>query len=300
MRFSVWAGTSQGWDDIVDLARYADGAPGWHAFYVADHFMPNAPEPVEGDMLECWGVLTAVAAMTTNVRLASLVCSTTYRHPTVLANIAATTDIISSGRLTLGLGAGWQMNEHEAYGIELGSLRERMDRFEEACEIVTSMLRTDRTTVEGSHYTVRDAPCEPKPAGNVPLLIGGGGEQRTLRITARFADEWNIWSDPETFAHKSSVLDERCGEIDRDPTTIHRSTQAMVFLSEDEAWLERHRGDTSRSLVGTPAEVVERLAEYRDAGVQEFIVPDFTLGTGTRRRETLELWREQVAPAFAS
>ena len=297
MKFSIWTNTANEWSDVAEIAAYADKGP-WHALYIADHFMPNEAEPSLGPMLECWSVVSALAAATERVRLANLVLSTTYRHPAVLANMAATTDIIADGRLTLGLGAGWQLNEHAAYGIELGTVRERMDRFEEACAIVTGMLRNERTTLEGQHYTVTDAPCEPKPVGDVPFLIGGGGEQRTLRITARYADEWNVWSVPSVFRHKNNVLDQRCAEIDRDPAEIHRSTQALLFLSEDQERLRQFRDtDLGRAtVVGTPSELIEELNAYAAAGAQEFIVPDFTLGTGERRIEILELFREAVLP----
>ena len=179
--------------------------------YFADHFMPHgafAPEvdqsaPLDGDTLECWSVLAALAVAVPRLRLGSLVSSVTFRHPAVLANIAAAIDNFSGGRLVLGIGAGWQLNEHASYGIELGPLRERLDRFEEACEVITSLLRERRTTFVGDYYRVHDAPNQPPPRQRpLPLLIGGGGELRTMRIAARFADEWNFWSTPDVLAHK--------------------------------------------------------------------------------------------------
>ena len=132
----------------------------------------------------------------------------------------------------------------------------------------------------------------------MPLLVGGGGEKRTLRITAEHAQEWNVWSTPDVFAHKSAVLDRHCEDLGRDPSTIHRSTQALVFLSEDEAWLGQMRdaGMARAALIGTPAEVVDTLGAYAEAGVDEFIVPDFTLGSGQRRLDTISLFAEAVIP----
>jgi len=298
MQFAVWPGTQQAWPDILDVARHAE-LTGWDRVYVADHFMSN-DEAADGPMLECWAVATALATAVPRVGIGTLVCGNTYRHPAVLANQAATADVISGGRIVLGLGAGWQENEHERYGIALPPVRERMDRLAEACAVVRSLTTGERTTFHGQHYRLTDAPMEPKPVGPLPLLVGGGGEKRTLRIVAEHAQEWNVWSTPDVFAHKSAVLDRHCEDLGRDPAEIRRSTQALLFLSEDESYLARIRErDIGRAaIVGTPAEVVEVVARYRDAGVDELVVPDFTLGSGARRTETLDRFREEVASHF--
>ena len=150
MRFSIWPAAAQPWEDIREISAHCEET-GWDGVYIADHFMPNhsGPEPRDGDMLECWSLLAALAVAVPRVRLAPLVTSVTYRHPAVLANIAATTDRISGGRLALGIGAGWQENEHAAYGVALGTIKERLDRFEEACQIITGLLNEDRTCPRG-------------------------------------------------------------------------------------------------------------------------------------------------------
>jgi F420-dependent oxidoreductase-like protein len=298
MEFAVWPGTQQEWPDILEVARHVE-LTGWDRVYVADHFMSN-DEAADGPMLECWAVVVALAAAVPRVGIGTLVCGNTYRHPAVLANQAATADVISGGRIILGLGAGWQQNEHDRYGIELPPVGERMDRFAEACAIVRGLTTQQRTTFHGEHYRVTDAPLEPKPVGPLPLLVGGGGEKRTLRIAAEHAQEWNVWSTPEVFAHKSAVLDRHCEDVGRDPAEIRRSTQALLFLSDDEGYLAkiRERDIGRAAIVGTPAEVVDVVGAYRDAGVDELIVPDFTLGTGERRTETLDRFREEVASHF--
>lgn len=303
MKFAVWPGTNQPWEDIVEVARHAE-LSGWDRVYVADHFMPNGDPAddavVDGPMLECWGVVAALAAAVPRIGIGTLVCGNTYRHPAVLANQAATADVISGGRVILGLGAGWQVNEHERYGIELWSLKTRMDRFEEACAVVRGLRDNARFDFDGEHYQLAGAPMEPKAAGPLPLLIGGGGEQRTLRIAAKYADEWNVWSTPEFFTQKSAVLDQRCSEIDRDPSTIRRSTQALLFLSDDQDFVTKMRGRDigMKTMVGSPEQLVEIVAAYRDAGVDELIIPDFTLGTGEKRREMLDRFRDEVAAEF--
>lgn len=302
MRFSIWPAPTRPWDEILELTQHCEST-GWDGVYFADHFMPNAPDatPLEGDTLECWSVLAALAASVPRVRLAPLVTSVTYRHPAVLANIAAAVDNISGGRLLLGIGAGWQENEHAAYGIDLGSVKERLDRFEEACQILLSLLREPRTTFAGEHFRITDAPNQPGPVQpRLPVLIGGGGEKRTMRIAARHADEWNVWSTPDVLAHKVGVLQRHCDDLGRDPGEIGVSTQALLFLSTDEGWLAGKRGaDVGRAgIVGTPGEVVEIVGQYRDAGADELIVPDWTMGPMSRRKDTCDLFIEDVARHF--
>jgi F420-dependent oxidoreductase-like protein len=302
MRFSIWPSPAQPWDDIREIAAHCEQT-GWDCVYFADHFMPNGPGPaaLDGDMLECWSVIAALAAVVPRIQLAPLVTSVTYRHPAVLAKIASAVDQISHGRLTLGVGAGWQENEHVAYGLALGTVRERMDRFEEAIQILHSMLSQPRTTFSGRYYQLVDAPCQPAPAqGRLPLLIGGGGERRTLPLAARYADHWNTWTTPEQLAHKISVLTAQCEQIGRDPGEIHVSTQALLYLSTDQKWLDekRHMAPGQPVIVGTPGEVADIIARYRDAGAHEIIVPDRTLGSMARKKDTCDLFMQEVAPAF--
>lgn len=301
MQFSIWPSPSESWDDILALSQHCEST-GWHGVYFADHFMPNGPDdtPLDGDTIECWSVLAGLAAAVPRVKLAPLVTSVTYRHPAVLANIAAAVDHISAGRLTLGVGAGWQENEHAAYGLTLGSVRERLDRFEEACAVLRGMLDGGRTTFDGEHFSINDAPNQPEPVQQkLPLLVGGGGEKRTMRIAAEYADEWNAWTTPEQLRHKIEVMHGHCDDLGRDPDEIHVSTQGLLFLSDDEEWLADKRGDIGRSsIVGTPEEVVEQVAAYRDAGCDELIIPGFTLGSRQRAIETCEMFMNEVVPAL--
>src|SRR6516162_1767260 len=185
MRFSVWLSASWPWEEIRDLALHCERT-GWDRVYFADHFMPTSPNdatPADGDTLECWSILAGLAAAVPRIGLASLVTSVTYRHPAVLAKIATAIDNMSGGRLVLGVGAGWQLNEHAAYGIELGPVGERLDRFEEACQVILSLTREYRTSIDGSYFHLTDAPNQPRPVQDrLPLLIGGAGEKRTMRI----------------------------------------------------------------------------------------------------------------------
>jgi F420-dependent oxidoreductase-like protein len=296
MQISLWPGAQQPWDVIRDLSRHAE-ATGWDGIWFADHFLPNTPD-VGQPVLECWAVLAGLAATVPRLRLGSLVSGNTYRHPAVLANIATTVDHISDGRVVLGLGSGWQENEHLVYGIPYYDTRERLARLDEACQVIRALFEADRATFAGRFYQLRDAPLEPKPVhGRLPLLIGGGGEKVTLRIAARYADEWNTWGTPETLRHKIAVLERHCLDEGRDPAEIRRSAQALVFMSDDQDWLASRRaaGIDRPALIGTPLEIRAALEEYAEAGVDEFIVPDFNLGGSERKLATLDRFITEVA-----
>lgn len=301
MRFSVWPNLQQPWSDVVEVVRHAE-ATGWDRAYVADHFMGDGGGfgPVETPTLEATAAIAALGALTERLHLGPLVLGASYRHPAVVASWAATVDRQSAGRLVLGVGAGWQANEHEQYGIELPPPGERLRRFDEHCQVLTGLLRQERTTVAGTAYRVTEAVCEPKPVQDpLPLLIGGKGD-RMLRIVARHADEWNHWSLPATYAERAAALDAACEAIGRDPATIARSTQALILLTDDEALARRVvEGAAPRAAVAGPVErVAEVVAGWHAAGVDEVIVPDAVLGCGRRRLDALDTIIEQVAPAF--
>lgn len=298
MRFSVWPGPNNSWEETLAVARHAE-ATGWDGVWYADHFMPNQ-EDVSGPVNECWTTLAGLAAAVPRVRLGSLVAGNMYRHPAVLAKMAAGIDNISGGRLVLGLGAGWQENEHQKYGIEFSTVGGRLSRLEEACEVVTGLLRNGRTTFGGKYYQLDDAPLEPKPVQQpLPLLIGGGGERRTMRIAAKYADEWNVWGRPDVLRQKMGVLDGHCRDLGRDPKSIKRSAQTFVFLTDDEAILERARQmPADRTIAGGVDEVKRVMQEYAEAGVDEFIMPDFNLGRGERKLGAFDTFIEKVAPEF--
>lgn len=277
---------------MLDTARWAD-ARDFHGVWYADHYMPNtgSEEIQPGDTHECWAMLPAIAAVTERVRVGSLVSPTSVHHPAVLANRAATIDHLSNGRMVLGLGAGWQINEHRAYGIELEPPKQRVDRFEEAIEIVRSLLGQDRTTFAGSIYTILDAPADPKPVQSpLPILVGTGSP-RMLRITARFADEWNTWGDVAMATERRAAFVAACEAVGADPSRKWSSVQALVFLTDDEATADEVRAGSmgARSIAGGASRLVDELGAYADAGFDEFIVPDFNLGsTASQRREALE------------
>ena len=242
------------WGDMLAVWTVADDIEVFESGWTFDHFYPIYSDST-GNCLEGWTTLTALAQATRRLRLGTLVTGIHYRHPAVLANMAATLDIISGGRLEIGIGAGWNEEESGAYGIALGSPRERSDRFEEACQVIIGLLSDETTSFSGRYFQLSNARCNPKPVQrpHPPLCIGGSGEQRTLRTAARFAQHWNfVGGTVEEFAHKRDVLYEHCADIGRDPADILLSSHV------------RFEGD--------PAATAAAAAALGEAGVELAIV----------------------------
>jgi F420-dependent oxidoreductase-like protein len=226
------------WDDMLAVWRAADQIDVYESGWTFDHFYPIFSDPT-GPCLEGWTTLTALAQATTRLRLGTLVTGIHHRHPAVLANMAAALDIISGGRLELGIGAGWNEEESAAYGIEFGSLTERFDRFDEACQVLIGLLSQETTDFDGRFFRLTAARNEPKGPQwpHPPICIGGNGEKRTLRITAKYADHWNfVGGTPAEFARKRDVLKAHCADVGRNPKDIMLS--AHIRLSPERG----HRG----------------------------------------------------------
>ena len=210
------------WAELLATWRAADAIDVYESGWLFDHFYPIFSDPT-GPCLEGWTTLTALAQATSRLRLGTLVTGVHHRHPAVLANMAAALDIISAGRLELGIGAGWNQRESRAYGIELGTVGQRMDRFEEACQVLIGLLSAETTDFSGTYYRLTGARNEPKgpQRPHPPICIGGSGEKRTLRSAARYAQHWNFVNGTVAeFARKRAVLAEHCADIGRDPAEI--------------------------------------------------------------------------------
>lgn len=214
------------WGDFLDVWKAVDRVDMFESAWTMDHFYPLT-EPLDGAIHESWTMLGALAQATSRIRLGSMVNGMHFRHPAVTANMACTLDHISGGRFDLGLGAGWFASESEAYGIALGTMKERCDRFDEGVAIVHSLLTQERTSFAGKYYTLRDARCEPKPlqTPRPPIVIGAKGKKRTLRTTARWADVWDV-TFPESPGHWSEleqILIGHCEDVGRDHKQITRT-----------------------------------------------------------------------------
>jgi len=223
------------YEEILAVWEEADGISAIDHAWLFDHFAPIAGD-VSGPCLEGWTVLAALAARTTRLRLGLMVTGNTYRHPAVLAKIAATVDVISNGRLDFGIGAGWNEYEHESMGIPLYAPGERIRRLDEACELIKRLFTQPTVDFDGRYYRLKEARSEPKPVQRPfpPFVIGGGGEQLTLRVAAKHADIWNFsaGSDVETFRHKVRVLHDHCAAIGRDPSEIVLSYQHRLSYDD--------------------------------------------------------------------
>ena len=310
MRFGLFTSMgAQTWDGVLDLWRHVE-ATGWDAACVTDHFMPNTPER-EGPMLEGWSTLAALAVSVPRIRIGTIVLGNTYRHPAVVAKMAAQVDIISGGRLLLGLGAGWQENEHEAYGIPFYTMRERLERLDEACQVLKSLWTQRRSDFAGRHYRLSNAPLDPKPVQrpHPELMLGGGGERVTLRIVAKHADHWNVWGGPHVLARKGAILDEHCAAVGRDPKTITRSANMVLLITDrkDEidrlaetiaTRLGRHVADARDTcLAGTPDQIREQLRQLQAARVGVLFIPSLFRPLDALRRD-MDRFIAEIAPAF--
>lgn len=278
MKVSLWPNSTHPVADILAEARAAD-ADGWHGVWLADHYMPNTGDltRADGPMHEVWGLLPAVAAVTQRVRVGTLVSPTTIHHPALLAKRAATVDHVSDGRMVLGLGAGWQINEHAAYGFELPGAKVLVDRFDEALRITRSMLDERRTTFHGTYFQVDDAPADPKPVQDrLPILVGAKGP-RMLRLTARYAQEWNTWGLPEPAGAVRRALLEAAEQVGR-TEPLWTTTNWMLDLD----------GETSmpgRVVTGSLTQLQDLAGAWAEQGFDEFILPTWNLGATTAERQ---------------
>jgi F420-dependent oxidoreductase-like protein len=273
----------------VDAMATAAEDAGYDSVWVMDHFyqLPPMGGPSQ-PMLDAYTLLGALAVRTSKVRLGTMVTGVTYRNPAHLAKIVTTLDVLSAGRAILGIGAAWYDVEHEGMGFDFPPAPERLDRLEEALQICRAMFTEDSPSFDGRYYRIHEVRNIPRPvqAGGPPILIGGGGERRTLRLVARYADMTNIFGDAATVAHKVDVLHRHCEELGRDPSdiTVSRLSTLVLTASADETastrdFLRQVTGEEpTTSDIGTPDELVARVEELAAAGVQYFI---FNMPTGS-------------------
>ena len=304
MELATIDGAESKWQKAVEIAKLAEEL-GYDSLWVYDH-VHNVPRPANEAVFECWTTIAAISQLTSRIKLGQMVGCCSYRNPALLAKITSTVDVVSGGRLNWGIGAGWYENEYRSYGYEFPKPAQRIRMLEETVEIVKRMWTEPTATFKGEHFEVNRAYCDPKPLQqpHPPVLIGGGGEQLTLRVVAKHANCSNFGGNPEQFAHKVEVLKSHCASVGRDFDEIQLTWSPEVFIrpTEDDVSSSRSRsqwGEPAESwragnLVGTPEQVSEKLQAYVDLGLAGVIpwcsdYPDTT---------TMELLARDVMPNF--
>ncbi len=297
MRYVLMIEAQQGltYDDQLAIALRAEAA-GFEAYFRSDHY-ESFPGPAGRPTTDAWTVLAGLARDTTTIRLGVLVSPVTFRLPGTMAKIAATVDQMSGGRVELGLGAGWNLDEHRRHGVPFPPIAERADMLEEQLAIVHGLWEEpDGWSFTGRHYQVEDSIFQPKPVQRPrpPIIVGGEGSPRSLRIAARYADEFNLTaSDPARVADRYAKLDEACRAIGRDPSTLRRSAMVGTLIGRDEAELAARKealmaevtpdeqGEEwfatreQRWIIGTPDQARARVAAFAAAGVERLMLQDF-------------------------
>ena len=299
------------WQELLDIWQELDVDSSFESLWLMDHFVSGfGQEFGSGEpCMEGWTALGALAQATSRVRLGILVTGNTYRQPAVLAKQATTVDHISRGRLNFGIGAGWHEYENQAFGLNLPPVKERMDRLEESVHLIKLLWTEQRPSFAGKYYSLDRPPYNPPnlQEPHPPILIGGGGEKRTLRIVAKYADIANVSGTPDEVRHKFEVLDGYCKELGRDPKSIRRTIQVPLFLSDNESFKQRVLQGMSAAtgrpaeeaaksiLLGSVDEVKEQVARFQAAGVEEMYLalwPRFL-------REPVLRFSREIIPAFA-
>ncbi len=289
---------------LRDRARLLEEL-GFDGIWLVDHFWAEGAPDL--DFLEGWSALTGLAEATESLRIGLMVSCNSYRNPALLAKMAATVDHISEGRLELGLGAGWMESEYRGYGYDFPSMGTRLAQLGEGLEIITSMLRENRTTFEGKHYRVVDAPCSPKPLQSpLPVTIGGAGEKVLLKLVARFAQRWNCPMDSGAdIPRLRQVLAAHCETVGTEVDDIIVSEQTVVVLGEDKAGYQMKRsladmmiGSFAKldkvGVLGTPDDVIAGIKAKMEGGVTDFTVLFGDMGM----EDTLALFAKEVMPAL--
>ncbi|ARR76545.1 putative F420-dependent oxidoreductase family protein [Mycobacterium intracellulare subsp. yongonense] len=306
------------WAVMRDLADHADRGR-WDSLWVYDHFH-TVPVPTGEATHEAWSLMSAYAATTSRIKLGQMCTAMSYRNPVYLAKVAATADIISGGRIQMGIGGGWYEHEWRAYGYGFPSAGVRLGRLDEGVQIMRDAWRDGKVSFDGKHYQVDGAIVAPKPLqdNGIPLWIAGGGEKVTLRIAARYAQYTNFTPEPAAFAHKSQVLAGHCREVGTDFDAIVRSVNVNAVVGPSEAdvkdRLQRVRGRMADyvgeaaadamiagtsgpdSATGTPEQVVERLTKLRDLGC-DYAICYFP--EAAYDRSGIELFEREVIPALS-
>jgi F420-dependent oxidoreductase-like protein len=295
--------TSQIADSLKNLVTKVENA-GFDSFWVMDHFhqIPIVGKPEE-PMLESWTTLSVLAGITSKIRLGTMMTGIIYRHPSILAKIGATLDVLSKGRLFMGIGAAWNEEESLAYGIPFPSVKERFLRLQEAIQIIRKMwTEGPSASFSGKYYQIKNAYCNPKPVQkpSPPIMVGGSGERQTLRIVAKYADACNLFGSAETVKRKLTVLKEHCTSVGRDYGSILKTKLGIVIIENDREIAKQRIQQFSKgmpeeqinefAIYGTPEDVLRQIKLFEEAGI-EYLIVDLD---PSRELEALDMFKEKV------
>ena len=293
------------WDE-VKASTLAMDAGNWDSVWYADHFIPPGANREQEEMTAFEGLAVAATAagMTSKLRIGNLVLGNTYRNPAHVAKIAGTIDTMSEGRFTLAIGAGWYTREHQAYGWEFPSMKDRQDRFEEACKLIRDLIHSQEPVTHQGYYSVDDARLSP---GNyddrqpIPIMVGGTGPKRTLRTLARYGDVMNLdgWAGGgmslKYYQHKARILDKHCEDCGRDPSEIRRTLLMPCYITEDKERIEQIvKGLGEGTVAGSKQYIIDRIGEFQDAGIAEVMFGGIPSGNVA----LLQQFEEDIISAF--
>lgn len=293
------------WDE-VKASTLAMDAGNWDSVWYADHFIPPGANREQEAMTAFEGLAVAATAagMTSKLRIGNLVLGNTYRNPAHVAKIAGTIDTMSEGRFTLAIGAGWYTREHQAYGWEFPSMKDRQDRFEEACKLIRDLIHSQEPVTHQGYYSVDDARLSP---GNyddsqpIPIMVGGTGPKRTLRTLARYGDVMNLdgWAGGgmslKYYQHKARILDKHCEDCGRDPSEIRRTLLMPCYITEDKERIEQIvKGLGEGTVAGSKQYIIDRIGEFQDAGIAEVMFGGIPSGNVA----LLQQFEEDIISAF--
>ncbi|MEO8040825.1 MAG: TIGR03560 family F420-dependent LLM class oxidoreductase [Betaproteobacteria bacterium] len=299
------------WREIEDMWRFLDRDTKFYSAWTFDHFIPPGPgQDPNANCFEGWTALAALAAITTRIRLGCLVTGVTYREPGVLAKMAGTVDHLSNGRLEFGIGASWHEGEHKMYGIPFPPIKERQDRLEEAMQVFRMLFDGEgKQNFSGKYYSLKDAVFIPKcvQSPHPPIMIGGGGEKRTLKTLAKYGDVMNVFGTPETVAKKIAIMEQHCRDIGRNPAEIERTISASVIVTENQGLIDRLipmfaagtglKPDEAKKVlpIGSAEHVRGIMEQYAEIGITQVIMQT----QGPWKREVYQRINEEVVSAFA-
>jgi len=283
MKFSLNINTIRPWDEIKEIAKFLD-QNNWHALYISDHFMPNGVRETDGDIVECWSTLSSLASITNNINLGSFVSPLSTRHPAILANTAGTLHNISNGRVILGIGAGWQINEHKAYGFDLLPPKERIKRFGEGIEIIYGLLNNDRFSFKGEYYEIKNATCQPNKFKNkkIPILVGSNGSSM-MKYISLYADAWNCVGSADFACSKSNELDKKINKQSDDADWINyrklnilRSVTTSMLLIDDTTRpiIKKYKSIVRPNFFGSKDAIINIIDIYKKHNFEEIVLGD--------------------------